>query len=175
MHFLSLKNIHLKLIVLLASIAFLSGCGFHVKNNHGLVDKYPKIYLQSSDPNGELARFVKIRLRAANIEIATLADPDIAVLKIEPERRTSRVVSLYSNAQNAETELGYNLSYSLQSPGYQAQSFRVNLYRDFLDNPAKALAKSREAEQLTTELRGVAADHILNTMITFDDKENKIE
>ncbi|MEH6452902.1 MAG: LPS assembly lipoprotein LptE [Psychromonas sp.] len=175
MHTLSLKNFHLKIIVLFVSLAFLSGCGFHVKHNDGLVEKFPKIYLQSSDPNGELARFVKIRLRGAGIELATLADADTATLKIEAEQRTSRVVSLYVNAQNAETELGYVVRYSLQSPGYQAQSFRVNLYRDFLDNPSQALAKSREAEQLTTELRAVAAEHILNSMITMEHEVNKTQ
>ena len=155
-------------------LLLLTGCGFHIKHTDGLVEKYPKILLQSTK-NSELTRQVKLRLRGAGIEIVTVPSDDVAILKVNTERRSSRIISLNVTAQNAETEMGYNLSYSLQSPGYRAQSFRVNLYRDFLDNPAKALAKSREAEQLTTELRGVAADHILNTMITFDDKENKIE
>ena len=163
-----LNNLYRKITLLFISIALLSGCGFHVKNSDTLIDKFPKIYVQSNNPNGELARFVKIRLRGAGIEIANQPDPQISTLKINPERRSERVVSLYVNAQNAEKELGYIVEYSLQPPGYQAQSFRVNLYRDFLDNPSQALAKSREAEQLTTELRGIAADHMVSTMISLE-------
>jgi LPS-assembly lipoprotein len=175
MHSLPLTKFQLKLSALFFSIAFLSGCGFHVKYSDDLVEKFPKIYIQTNDPKGELTRFVKIRLRGAGIDITNQPDPQTATLKIESEQRSSRIVSLYINAQNAETELGYIVHYSLQSPGYKAQSFRVNLYRDFLDNPAKALAKSREAEQLTTELRGIAADHILSTMISLENEVNKTQ
>ncbi len=72
------------------------------------------------------------------------------------------------NAQNAEQEISYNLNYSIQTPGYQAQEFSVNLYRDFLDNSAKALAKSRESERLLKELRSIAADNIITTMLSLN-------
>jgi len=160
-----------KHFLLVSSLVFLSGCGFHLKHNDGLVEKYPKILLQSA-PNSDLTRLVKLRLRGSGIEIVTEPSDDIAILKINGERRTSRTISLYVNAQNAEQELGYNLNYSVQSPGYEPQNFTVNLYRDFLDNPSQALAKSREAEQLTRELRVIAADHIINTMLSLENKNN---
>lgn len=161
-----------KHFLLLSSLLFLSGCGFHLKHNDGLVEKYPKILLQSS-PNSDLTRMIKLRLRGANIEIVSEPSDDVAILKVNPERRSSRTISLYVNAQNAEQELSYNLSYSIQSPGYEAQTFSVNLYRDFLDNPSQALAKSREAELLTKELRGIAADHIINTMLSVENDNSK--
>ncbi|PKG39400.1 LPS-assembly lipoprotein LptE [Psychromonas sp. Urea-02u-13] len=162
----------LKISTLLSSVLFLSACGFHLKHNDGLVEKHPKILLQSA-PNSDLTRLVKIRLRGAGIEIVTEPSEDIAILKINAERQSARTISLYVNAQNAEQELGYNLSYSIQSPGYEAQDFTVNLYRDFLDNPAQALAKSREAELLVKELRVIAADHIINTMLSLENKNSK--
>ncbi len=174
MHIHFIKAFYLKLSFILLSVLLISGCGFHLKHNDGLADKYPKIFLQSSDPNGELTRFVKIRLRGAGIEIMSLPAADIATLKIGAERRSSRTISLYVNAQNAEQELGYNLSYSIQSPGYQTQSFTVNLYRDFLDNPAQALAKSREEELLTQELRVIAADHIITTMLSLKNERSDL-
>lgn len=161
-----------KTLILLSPLVFLSACGFHLKHNDGLVEKYPKILLQST-PNTDLTRLIKLRLRGAGIEISKELSDDIAILKINAERQTSRTISLYSNAQNAEKELGYNLSYSIQSPGYEAQDFTVNLYRDFLDNPAQALAKSREAELLVKELRVIAADHIINTMLSLETKNSE--
>lgn len=162
-----------KTIIILSPLVFLSACGFHLKHNNGLIEKYPQILLQSSS-NTELTRLVKLRLRGAGIEIVTEPSDNIAILKIEPERRSSRTISLYVTAQNAETELGYTLGYSIQSPGYEAQHFTVNLYRDFLDDSSKALAKSRESELLTRELRGIAADHIINTMLSLDNKNSRL-
>lgn len=164
---------YFKPLVLLLPLLLLTGCGFHLKHKDGLVEKYPQILLQSS-PNTELTRLIKLRIRGAGIEIVKTPSDQVAILKVENERRTSRTISLYVNAQNAEQELGYNLRYSIQSPGYEAQNFSVNLYRDFLDNPSQALAKSREAELLTSELRGIAADHIINTMLSLDNKNSEL-
>lgn len=151
----------------LLTALFLTGCGFHLKHNNGLVEKFPEIYLKTNQPNSELARFVKIRLRGANIKILTQPSADVAVLHLISERQSERTISLYSNAQNAEKEIGYTMSYSVKMPNYTANHFNVNLYRDFLDNQEEALAKSREAELLTKELRGIAADHVINTMLSM--------
>ncbi|MFT7053317.1 MAG: LPS-assembly lipoprotein [Psychromonas sp.] len=164
-------SFYTKIILIFLSVLFISGCGFHLKNNNGLIEKYPKIYLQSNNTNSELARFIKIRLRGAGIEIINQPEADVAVLKVYPERQSSRIISLYVNAQNAEKEISYNVNYSIQSPGYQTQDFSVNLYRDFIENASQALAKSREAEILTRELRAIAADSIIATMLSLENKK----
>lgn len=171
MHISFTKAFYLKISFFILSFLLINGCGFHVKYNDGLVEKYPQLFLQSSNPNGELTRLIKIRLRGAGIKLATAPAANIALLKIGGELQSSRTISLYVNAQNAEKELSYNLQYSIQSPGYQTKSFSFNLYRDFLDNPAQALAKSRESELLTEEVRSLAADHIITTMLSL--KNNK--
>jgi LPS-assembly lipoprotein len=162
----------LQSIFVLLFIFLISGCGFHLKTNTGLADKYPQIYLQSN-PGADITRLVLIRLRGAGIEVVKKPTRGVAILKINNEARSERTISLYVNATDAEKEIGYNLSYSIQNAGYQAQSFTFNIYRDFLDNPAQALAKSREAEQLTKELRVLAADQILYTLLNYDKDENK--
>ncbi|MFT6927764.1 MAG: LPS-assembly lipoprotein [Psychromonas sp.] len=160
-----------KITLIFLSAVLISGCGFHLKNNNGLIEKYPKIYLQSTNTNDELIRFIKTRLRGAGIELLSQPEAGVAILKVYPERRSSRIISLYVNAQNAEKEKSYNVNYSIQSPGYQTQEFSINLYRDFLENSSQALAKSREAEILTKELRGIAADSIIATMLSLENKK----
>ena len=145
----------------------LSGCGFHLKHKNGLVEKFPEIYIQTNDPKGELARLIKLRLRGADIKILTVSSPDAATLHLKSENRSERTISLYANAQNAEKEVGYTMTYSLKTPRYTAKEFNVNLYRDFLDDASEALAKSRESELLTKELRGIAADHVIATMLSM--------
>lgn len=164
-------SFYTKITLIFLSALFISGCGFHLKNNNGLIDKYPKIYLQTSNTNGELARFIKIRLRGAGIEIIPQPEADVAILKVYPERRSSRIISLYVNAQNAEKEISYNVNYSIKSPGYLTQDFSVNLYRDFIENSSQALAKSREEERLTKELRSIAADSMISTMLSLENKK----
>lgn len=157
-------------VTLLIILSFLlSGCGFHIKHNsQSLSAKYPQVYVQSSNPNSDLTRFVKIRLRGAGIDVLTMPNTDATILKINGESRSSRTISLNVKAQTAEQEAGYNLTYSLQRPGFKSQSFTFSLYRDFVSNPAQALAKSREEEQLTSELRKAAADNIIYTMMVLE-------
>ena len=166
----SFKAFYAPIAWVLLSVVLLSGCGFHLKNNNGLIEKYPKIYLQSNDANGQLARFIKMRLRGAGIAIVNQPEADVATLKVAPERRSSRIISLYVNAQNAEKEISYNVNYSVSSPGYQTQRFSVNLYRDFIENSSQALAKSREEEILIKELRAITADNIISTMLSIKNK-----
>lgn len=163
----------LKTFVLVFSFLLITACGFHLKHSDGLVEKYPQIYLDST-PNSDLTRLIKLRLRGAAIEIIEAPSDQVTILKISSERRSSRTISLYINAQSAEQELSYTLSYSIQSPGYEAQNFSVNLYRDFLYDSSQALAKSREEELLTKELRVIAADQIINTMLSLENKNSNI-
>lgn len=170
------KHFYLKSSFILLTVLLMNGCGFHLKHIDGLADKYPQIYLQSNNQNSDLARFIKIRLLGAGVQISPSPSDDIATLIIASERQSARTISLTVRAVNAEKELSYNLSYSIQSPGYQANSFSVNLYRDFLDNPAQALAKSREAELLTQEFRSIAADHIMTNLLGLkNSSRNKID
>lgn len=158
---------HIRLLLPLMSALLITGCGFHLKHNNGLTEKFPEIYLQTNAPMGELARAVKLRLRGANIKILTQENPNAAVLKLGSEKRSSRTISLYANALNAEKEIGYVLNYSLKMPNYTAKDFTVNIYRDFLDDSTEALAKSRETELITKELRDIAADHIISSMLSM--------
>ena len=169
MNFINQFNVRLKITSIILFSFLLTGCGFHIKHSsEGLAAKYPQIYIQSSNPNGDLTRYVKIRLRGAGVQLLNVPSEDAAILRIKGEARSERTISLNVKAQNAEQEMGYNLSYSIQKAGYEVQEFTFSLYRDFLDNPAKALAKSREAEQLTRELREAAADNIVFTLQALD-------
>ena len=172
MHLSFINALYCKTGLILLSLVLISGCGFHLKHNDGLADKYPQIFLQSNSPKSDLTRLIKIRLRGAGIKIVNTPADDIAVLKVGSERRSSRAISLYVRAQNAEKELSYNLDYSIQSPGYPVKSFTFNLYRDFLYDSSQALAKSREEELLTKELRAIAADHIITTMLSLKNEKN---
>jgi len=156
------------LFATLAMTVVLSGCGFHLKHSDGLVEKFPEVYVQTNNPKGELARLVKLRLVGANIKVLTAPNEETAIIRLISEKQSKRTISLYATAQNAEKEIGYIMKYSLKMPNYTPKNFSVNLYRDFLYDSTQALAKSREEEQLIEELRVVAADHIISTMLSIE-------
>ena len=149
----------------------LSGCGFHLKHNDGLVEKFPEIYIQTSQPNGDLTRLVKLRLRGAGIKLLDKPNDKAAVLTLKPEQRSERVISLYATALSAETEIGFTMKYSIKMPNFTAKDFTVNIYRDFLNDSSEALAKSRETELITKELRTIAADHVISTMLSIQNEK----
>ena len=159
--------------LLTATLVFsilLTGCGFHLKHNDGLVEKFPEIYVQTKQPTGELTRLVKLRLRGAGIKLLDEPNENAAILTLNPEKRSSRTISLYATALTAEVEIGFIMNYSLQMPNYTAKDFTVNIYRDFLSDSSEALAKSRETELITKELRAIAADHVISTMLSIQNE-----
>jgi len=169
----SYSRVFYRNILLTATLVFsvlLSGCGFHLKHNDGLVEKFPEIYIKTSQPNGELTRLIKLRLRGAGIKILEQPKENAAVLTLKPEQRSSRTISLYATALSAETEIGFTMKYSLKMPNFTAKDFTVNIYRDFLNDSSEALAKSRETELITRELRTIAADHVISTMLSIQNE-----
>lgn len=156
----------------LLSLLFLNGCGFHIKYHDGYTEKYPEIYLQSSSPKSDLTRFMKTRLRGAGIKMVNSPADTITTLKLGGESSSSRKISVYVTGESAEKEIGYKLNYSITTPGASEKQFTFNLYRDFLYDSNKALAKSRESELLKKEMRELAADHILSTLLSLDDTQN---
>lgn len=155
---------------ILALSLLLSGCGFHLKHNDGLMDKFPEIYIKTNQPTGELTRLVKLRLRGAGIKILDEPNNDAAVLTLNPEQRSSRTISLYATALTAEIEIGFIMNYSIKMANFTAKDFNVNIYRDFLNDSSEALAKSRETELITKELRTIAADHIISSMLSMQNQ-----
>jgi len=160
-------------ILLTTTLAFsilLTGCGFHLKHNDGLVDKFPEIYIKTKQPTGELTRLVKLRLRGAGIKILDEPKDDAAILTLNPEKRSSRTISLYATALTAEVEIGFIMNYSIKMANFTAKDFSVNIYRDFLNDSSEALAKSRETELITKELRTIAADHVISSMLSMQNQ-----
>jgi len=76
-------------------------------------------------------------------------------------------LSLFANGQVAEYELIYSVHYQVRFTGEDARVFKFELYRDYQDDPNRALAKSRELTLLLSEMRTSAADKILRDLATI--------
>jgi len=148
----------------LLATSLLSACGFQLRGDYLLDDDLQTLYLSSSDVHGELTRLVKLHLTRNQVKVlpqSSLEAPELRIISDELDRRT---LSVFNNGLVAEYELIYSVHYQLRFNGEDPRDFRFELYRDYQDDPDKALAKSRELSLLLSEMRVSAADKILRDM-----------
>ncbi|MEE2022771.1 MULTISPECIES: LPS-assembly lipoprotein LptE [Alkalimonas] len=154
------KALRLLLFVVLAWQ--LTGCGFQLRGQLPL-QLFDGVYLQA-ERHSELATILRQRLQSHQIVLLNQPEqdsPSVYLLHDSLERRT---LSLFPNGQVAEYELIYQVRYSIQTPGAEAQVFEFELFRDYQDDPNRALAKARELELMLAELREQAAQRILRQL-----------
>lgn len=144
-----------------------AGCGFKLQRSYQIPTELNQLSLSSSDEYSELTRLVRERLRLNNVKIVDPAN-DVPVLRLITDSLERSTLSLYPTGNVAEYELIYLVEFAVALPGKEAQPFKVEIRRDYLDDPRTALAKSREMELLTKEMRIQAADRILQAMASTE-------
>ena len=164
---LSLQQIATKLLAVLLALSVISGCGFHLRGEFLLPDELSTLYLSSEDKHGELTRLVKQHFVVNKVNLAASPAADVPVLRILKDNLNRRTLSVFPNGQVAEYELIYTVRYQLAIENKETQEFSFELYRDYQDDPDRALAKSRELELILSELRRTAADRILRDLASY--------
>lgn len=144
-----------------------AGCGFKLQGSYQIPEQLNQLSLSSADEFSELTRLVRERLRLNNVKIVDAAK-DIPVLRLINDSLVRSTLSLYPTGNVAEYELIYFVEFAVALPGKEAQPFKIEIRRDYLDDPRTALAKSREMELLVKEMRIQAADRILQSMASTE-------
>ncbi|QJR82468.1 hypothetical protein CA267_017755 [Alteromonas pelagimontana] len=151
----------------LVSLA-LASCGFSLRGNQPLPPSVNYVAVTSAQAHAPLARALKQRLEVYDIQAGDLADtpnPDHTVLiRIMPEQLERRLLSVFSTGQVAEYELIYGVNYQVIFPDQEAVSAYFEVLRDYQDDPAQVLAKTRELNLVLQEMRQEAADRIIRRL-----------
>jgi LPS-assembly lipoprotein len=158
------KITSIKAAILCGFVIGLSACGFHLRGDFLLAPELQTIYVSSDDKHGELTRLVKQHLTLNQVNLLKTPETGQPELRLLKDKLTRRTLSVFPNGQVAEYELIYTVSYQLRIAEQAPQSYSFELYRDYQDDPDRALAKSRELSLLLSELRKTAADKILRDM-----------
>lgn len=140
----------------------LSSCGFTLRGTASL-QKYPALYLQG-DPHSELLTQLSAQLTRNQVTLLDSPDAQAPVFVFVDDSLKRRNLSLFTNGQVAEYELIYTLNYQLILPGQDPVPYRIELNRDYQDDPNRALAKSRELDLLLTELRSQAVSRVIRQL-----------
>lgn len=140
----------------------LSSCGFTLRGTASF-QKYPALYLQG-DVHSELLTQLGAQLVRNQVTLLDSPDASAPVFVFVDDSLKRRNLSLFTNGQVAEYELIYTLNYQLILPGQDPVPYRIELNRDYQDDPNRALAKSRELDLLLTELRSQAVSRVIRQL-----------
>lgn len=152
-----MRGWHLSVLVLLSLM--LSSCGFQLRGSLPL-EKYPAVYLQG-DKHSELLQQLGTQLERNQVKLLDSSDATAAIFVLDSDSLQRRTLSLFPNGQVAEYELIYKVNYQLILPGQEPRPYQIELYRDYQDDPSRALAKSKELDLMLTELRSQAVARII--------------
>ncbi|MCF1427032.1 MAG: LPS assembly lipoprotein LptE [Shewanella sp.] len=158
----ALSSALLALVILISA-----GCGFQLQRSYQIPPQLTTLHLSSQDEYSELTRLVQERLRLSNVALVA-SDKDVADLRLIRDSLKRATLSLYPTGNVAEYELIYQVEFTVTLPGREPGYYNVEIRRDYLDDPRTALAKSREMELLTKEIRIQAADRIVQTLSSIE-------
>ncbi len=148
-----------RLSALMLLSLLLSSCGFQLRGSLPL-EKYPAVYLQG-DKHSELLQQLGTQLERNQVKLLDSSDATAAIFVLDSDSLQRRTLSLFPNGQVAEYELIYQVNYQLILPGQEPRPYQIELYRDYQDDPSRALAKSKELDLMLTELRSQAVARII--------------
>lgn len=161
-----------KSFVFAVLIFLLSSCGFTLRGNYLIPESAKTIYLQSFDKHASLTKTLRRQLKIYDIQVVDaqqvrqLEKPPV-VIRLAKDKLDRRTLSLLSTGQVAEHELIYTVEYQIIFPGQQANDYKLELLRDYQDDPNAVLAKSRELDILLNELRLQASDKIIRQLAEY--------
>ncbi|CAG9297269.1 LPS-assembly lipoprotein LptE [Celerinatantimonas diazotrophica] len=150
--------------ILALSIILLSACGFHLRDNYLINTKFHKLYLASPDPYSALTLALKEKLKSNNVQLVNNPSANVPIFSLGSPKRSSRVVSVYSDGSDAESELSYEVSGTVTMPNNQQYPIQVQLHRDFTKDSEQALAKMREQDLISEEMTNMAAEQIIRQL-----------
>ena len=116
------------------------------------------------DQHAELISLLGTQLQRNNVKLLDNADVNSAVFVLEQDSLQRRTLSLFPNGQVAEYSLIYKVDYQLVLPGEEPKTYQIELFRDYQDDPSRALAKSRELDLMLSELRSQAVARIIRQL-----------
>ncbi|MCU0759345.1 MAG: hypothetical protein MUF07_09170 [Steroidobacteraceae bacterium] len=138
--------------VLLAAL-LLPGCGFRLQGRVPLPASLASTWIEADDSQSDFVVDLKRALRASGATLATRRAGATAVLRVERDQLTERVLSVSARNLPRELELTYTVRLAVEGSGavlIPSEQFAVT--RDLSFAEERLLAKEREQEALRAAL-----------------------
>lgn len=158
-----------RLICILAILALLSACGFHLQSKPELPPQMQRTRLEVQDPYGEFARRLETHLEQAGINVVTTPG-DAAVLEVPLNVTRKEIQSIGDNARVREFLIRHTVQYRLlASDGTEMIPLQtLEQSRVYSFNEQNILAAEREDEYLRKDLADNLARMVVRRLGTFE-------
>jgi LPS-assembly lipoprotein len=157
-----------KLVVLVAMLVGLGGCGFHLQGHTPLPDVVRTPYVQTSDRQSEFVISLQramISSGAHPVEVKSRASVVVAILKDDVVRRT---LSVSAQNQPDEYELTYNVRFSVTAGDKELlPPTDISNVRSFAFSEQLLLAKNHEEMILRQDMAHDLADMVMRRLASL--------
>ena len=153
----------IKILLLVATVATLSACGWHFKNNEVLPQELRTLAFESADEHSDISRTLRQQLQLNDVTLVK-GQENIAKLRLVNASSSSKVVSVFKQAREAEKLLSLTVQVIIEVPNKGAYPLEVSVHRTFFDDSRAALAKSAEQEMIMRDMYQQASRQLIIKM-----------
>jgi LPS-assembly lipoprotein len=140
-------------MLLMAFIAGLSACGFHLQGTARLAPTMSVTFVDADDTHTEFHRALIGALDTAGVRVATERDQATATVSIKKDETGQRVLSVSAQNTPREYEVYYTVIFAVHAGERELLAPQtVTLTRDYSFDERALLAKGREEEVLRAAL-----------------------
>lgn len=133
----------------------MTSCGYHLRGSIPLATPLYKLYLETSDPYGQLTRYLKQFLKVSGVTLVEKREDSTAVLAILHEATSQQLLGISGTQQTRQYNLILNVTFQVTDPVGKVlvppQS--ITETRSFTIKSDQILAGSNEANNLYNQMR----------------------
>jgi LPS-assembly lipoprotein len=105
----------MRIVVMLFCLT-IAGCGFHLRGEITLAPPLKRLYLQSPQPYGELARNLRQGLKTADVNLTDTPKQAATVLEILSEKASQQLLSVGGTQQTRQYNLLLSVTFQVTTP-----------------------------------------------------------
>jgi LPS-assembly lipoprotein len=159
----------MKLLVCIITL-LLTACGFHPQGDANLAPPLKKMYLQTADPYGNLARYLHDYLKMSHVQLVASPDEADTILEIERDSNSQELLSVAGTQQTRQYKLivtvvfaiSDNKGHSILPPQSLAESRTITVQAN------QILGSSNEASLYASQMRRALAIAIMNRLASIE-------
>jgi LPS-assembly lipoprotein len=138
---------------LVTILCTLASCGFHLQGRQPLPAQFAYTYVDTRDEQTDFVQDLRKALIASKVNVIRTKNSSTAVVEVNEDELTERILSVSAQNIPTEYELTYKVIFSVKSDGKTLiDKEEISATRDISFDEAQLLAKEREQEILRAAL-----------------------
>ena len=148
----------------------ITSCGFHMRGPMPLAPPLHQLYLQTPDPYGELARNLRLYLKASGVHLTENEKEATAILHIISETKGQQLLGISGTQQVQQYNLTLSVTFSVSSTDGKIWLDKdiVTETRALTIQADQILASSNEANNLYQQMRQAIVYDIMSRIASHD-------